>query len=228
MLFLAVAAVAALVGATLMDGKAAFGRLALRFGLPEVALPMLREDEWSGVAAYRAGDFDAAAAFFAKAGEPGAFNRGNAHAMAGSYAAALVAYDAAIILNPEDSAARINSDIVTELYAGTKLEGVPLRFERKEREGETVAAPVAQGGARAQGQGDDATNTGTSFDMPAILSSGVRRVPKIFDDKYIAANDRWLSSMQDEPGVYLRARLAEEKKQRDAAGVSPVEEVGAW
>ncbi len=227
-LLLALTAFGALCGAVLIDSKAAFGRLALRFGMPEAARSLLTEGPWSGVAAYRAGDFDAAATVFTELGEPGAFNRGNAYALAGSYAAALVAYDAAMVFDPNDRAALFNAGIITELYAGTKLEGVPLRFEAKKRTGETINAPDGQGNARAQGQGDEATNAGTSFDMPTLLNSGLRRVPKIFDDKYIAANERWLRSMQDEPGVYLRARLAEEKKQRDAAGLSPSEESDGW
>jgi Ca-activated chloride channel family protein len=183
------------------------------------------DPHWRGVAAYRAGDFDRAAAAFGEAGDM--FALGNAHARAGRYAPALIAYDEALARDPDDGAARLNADLVAELYGGTAIDGVPLRFTR-EREGETVAAPEGQGEARAQGTGDEATNAGTSFDMPTLESSGVRQVPRMFDDKYIAASDRWLAGMPDEPGVYLRARLSAERKRREKLGIAPETERGAW
>ena len=209
-----------------LGGAEVAGRLALRAGLPTIAAPFLSDPHWQGIAAYRAGDWGIAANRFAEADSP--YDLGNAHARAGRYAEALIAYDEALFRDPDDADARRNADLVAELYGGTKIDGVPLRFALKERDTETMAAPEGEGGARAQGTGEDATNTGTSFDAPQLESSGIRRVSRTFDDKYIAATDRWLAGMPDEPAAYLRARLAAERKRRRALGIAPKTEKDAW
>ena len=43
--------------AGLAGGSAPFGRVALSFGLPKLAAPLLRDPLWRGVAHYRAGAF---------------------------------------------------------------------------------------------------------------------------------------------------------------------------
>jgi Ca-activated chloride channel family protein len=45
-------------------------------------------------------------------------------------------------------------------------------------------------------------------------------VPHLFDAQYMAANDRWLATLEDQPGAYLRARLALEQKARIKAGTA--------
>ncbi len=225
-ILIAVIAVLSVAVALVIGGRDAAGRLALRAGLPGLAAPFLSDPRWQGIAAYRAGDWDAAAARFASADSP--YDLGNAHARAYRYAEALIAYDEALARNPDDTDALRNAELVTELYGGTKIDGVPLRFRLPEREGDTLAAPEGQGGARAQGTGDEATNTGTSFDAPQLRSEGVRRIPRMFDDKHIAASDRWLTGMPDEPAAYLRARLAAERKRRRKLGLAPETEKGAW
>jgi len=223
---IAFGAILAVAIALASGGRETAGRLALRAGFPGLAAPFLADPHWQGIAAYRAGDWDGAAAHFAAADSP--YDLGNAHARAHRYAEALIAYDEALARNPDDGAALRNAELVTELYGGTKIDGVPLRFGLAEREGETLAAPEGQGGTRAQGTGDEATNTGTSFDAPQLKTDGVRRISRTFDDKYIAASDRWLSGMPDEPAAYLRARLAAERKRRRKLGLAPVTEKDAW
>ena len=223
---IAAGAALALAAALMIGGKDAAGRLALRAGLPGLAAALLTEPHWQGIAAYRAGDWDRAVARFAQADSP--YDLGNAHARAHRYAEALIAYDEALARNPDDTAALRNAELVTELYGGTKIDGVPLRFALENRTGETIAAPEGLGGTRAQGTGDQATNTGTSFDAPQLKTDGLRRISRTFDDKYIAASDRWLTAMPDEPATYLRARLAAERKRRKKLGLAPATEKDAW
>lgn len=219
-------ALVVLAVALLIGGRDAAGRLALRAGLPDLAAPFLTDPQWQGIAAYRAGDWDSAAARFAAADSP--YDLGNAHARAHRYAEALIAYDEVLARNPNDGDALRNAELVTELYGGTKIDGIPLRFALPEREGDTFAAPEGQSGARAQGTGDEATNTGTSFDAPQLKTDGLRRISRTFDDKYIAASDRWLTAMPDEPAAYLRARLAAEYKRRKKLGLAPITEKDTW
>jgi Ca-activated chloride channel family protein len=222
----AILAVLAVLGGSMLGGWDAAGRLALRAQMPEFAGLLFTDTHWRGVAAYRAGDFDRAATSFEESGDT--FALGNAHAYAYRYALALIAYDAALARDPDDGAALRNAELVAELYGGTEINGVPLRFALPERDGETVAAPEGQGGARAQGTGDEASNAGTSFETPQLESSGLRRVPRMFDDKYIAASERWMNGMPDEPAIYLKARLRAERKRREALGTAPARERDAW
>lgn len=71
-----------------------------------------------GVADYRAGHYDAAAAAFAELLADDArahYNRGNALARAGRLRAALAAYDESLRLRPDDASAKHNREIVVRL-----------------------------------------------------------------------------------------------------------------
>ena len=73
--------------ALMLGGLAPFGRVLMAAGVPVPAL--FGDQGWRGVALYRAGRFVEAAEAFGAAGQP--FNRGNALARDGRYAAALEA-----------------------------------------------------------------------------------------------------------------------------------------
>lgn len=214
------AAAAGLLALALVSGGAApFGRLLLASGLPGLAVPFLSDPGWRGVALYRAGDAAGAAEAFRAAR---AFhNLGNAEVKRGRYAAALEAYDIARAGGDADAGA--NFDLVAAYYAGLALDPeTPIAwFTEKDRDGEIAAAPLGQGSARAAGTGDETTNAGTLLGLPELLSRGKLGVRRVFDDKFMVANDRWLAQLSDVPGEYLRARIAAERKRRRDAGLAP-------
>lgn len=71
---------------------------------------------WSGVAAYKAGDFQQAANHFQHVKNAlGHYNTGNALAMAGQYEQALKEYDQALTLKPDDEDAVYNRKLVADL-----------------------------------------------------------------------------------------------------------------
>ncbi len=81
----------------------------------EAARALAQDPALRGSAAYRAGDFAAAAEDFAQsATADGHYNRGNALARAGQLQEALQAYDQALAQQPEMDDARTNRDIVEE------------------------------------------------------------------------------------------------------------------
>lgn len=206
-------AVALVLGGLGLAGPGASARLALGVGLSGVATSLAPEGPWRAVALYRSAEHDAAAHAFGRAPEH-AFNRGNALARAGRYAAALVAYEEALHYDPRDGSARHNHALVAALYASLELDVVPLNMQLKDRDGPTIAAQTGKGTGRAQGSGDEADALATSFDTPTLAESGLRRTARFFDSKHIAATDRWLTNLPDSPGEYLRARLAAERKRR--------------
>lgn len=217
---LALVAVTLLAVAAFLGGAAPFGRLSLALGLPQVATVLFVDPGWRGTAALQAGDFGAAARDFARM-TGGDYNAGVALARAGSFAAALEAFDRALAANPDDAWARANFDLVRAVYAGTAI-SPDARFAWSDREdGPTLAAETGQGNVRAAGTGDDVTNAGTSLEQPQLESTGLRRIDKVFDDRFILANDRWLANLADVPGEYLAARIYEERKRRAAQGRAP-------
>src|SRR6185312_12745001 len=88
---------------------------ALREGHPKEAQRIARDPAWRGVAAYRAGDYTAAATELQHArGGNAAYNRGNALAKAQRYEDAIKAYDEALKLDPGNADAKANRTAVED------------------------------------------------------------------------------------------------------------------
>lgn len=218
---LALAAFGCIALAVALGGAGPFGRLALALGLTGPAQSLFQSPDWQAVAAYRAGDYGAAAAGFARA-DRADFNAGVALARAGRYAAALEAFDRAIAADPDDVHASENFVLIERVYAGTAI-STDAAFAIVERDGDgpVVEGPMGLGHVRAAGSGDEANDGGTALGMAELQSDGRLGVRKQFDDRFMIANDRWLRTLSDVPGEYLGARIAEERKRRAAAGLAP-------
>lgn len=216
---LAIFVAACLALALALGGTAPFGRVLLAAGAPELAAPFFKAPEWLGVARYRAGDMDGAAVAFKDAGET--FNLGNTHARRGQYAAALESYDLTIARGDTD--AQANFDVVTAFYAGLLIEPDAAWVVRPRGDGPEEESFVARGNARTAGTGDEVTNTNTMMGLAELQSRGRLSVRRIFDDKFMVADDRWLEQLADVPGEYLAARIAQEHKRRAKLGLSPPE-----
>lgn len=205
-----------------LGGTAPLGRVLLSVGLPRLAAPFFSDPAWRGVAAYRAGNFGAAARDFSAA--RALLNLGNAETHRGHYAAALEAYDAARLAG--DPAAAANFDLVAAYYAGLALDpDTPIAWftEKDGGDGGVVKSSIAKGNARAAGAGDETTNAGALLGLPELASHGNERVRKIFDDKFMVANERWLATLTDSPGDYLGARIRYEQKRRIRLGIAQPE-----
>ena len=213
------AAIAALTlgVSALLGGAAPFGRVLLSLGLSQYAAPAFEDPDWRGVALYRAGDYAAAAAAFDQAKSE--FNAGNALAHAGNYAAALEAYDVALIQGDPD--AQANFDLVAAFYAGLGIDPEALGLFPERKEGPKAESFVARGNARAAGTGSEVTNSNTMLGLAELDSRGRLGVRRIFDDKYMVADERWLTQLGDVPGEFMKARILQEHKRRMKAGLSP-------
>ena len=88
---------------------------ALAQGDAKQAASVARSPDWRASAAFRAGQYEAAATDYAKAhGADGAYNEGNALAKLGRYDDALAAYDRALKLAPDMEDAQANKAAVEE------------------------------------------------------------------------------------------------------------------
>lgn len=215
--WIALAGGALLLLVLVVDGTRPLSRVALDLGLADLSVALTDDPELRGEAHFRAGRYEMAVDAFAEANQP--YNLGLAAAWAGDYATALVAWDRVLAADPRDQETRANHKIVASLLAGMKFEPMP-RFKQREVEGETVEADIGKGKGRAEGDGDAANNRKSGFWMPKVVTNGLREVPNIFDEQYVAADRRWLATLEDQPGVYLRARLAAQQKRREAAGAA--------
>ncbi|XDA99019.1 hypothetical protein AB1M95_03705 [Sulfitobacter sp. LCG007] len=208
----------ALLLGVLLGGAAPFGRVLLAIGAPGLAAPFFADPAWRGVAAYRDGDHDAAARAFEAAGSM--YNLGNALVRAGRYAAALEAYDLAVARDG-DAAARANFDVVTAYYAGLGIDAETISLFGERKIGASEESFVARGNARAAGSGSEVTNTNTMLGLAQLESHGEQSVRQIFDDKFIVADERWLTQLDDVPGAFMAARIAQEHKRRRDLGLAP-------
>ncbi len=217
--FLALCVLAALClgGASLLGGSAPLGRVLLSAGAPQLAAPLFEDDGWRGVALFRSGDYEGAAEAFDAAGAE--FNLGNAQAFQGAYAAALEAYDVA--LTSGDSDARANFDVLAAFYAGLGIDPEALGLFPKRKTGPSAESFIARGNARAAGSGDEVTNSNTMLGLAELDTRGQLGVRRVFDDKFMVADERWLAQLSDVPGAFLKARIAQEYKRREKAGLSP-------
>lgn len=200
-----------------LGGSAPLGRTLIAVGLPGLAVPFFEDPAWRGAAYFRAGDMEAAAAEFRTAQQP--FNLGNAQAHAGNYAAALEAYDLAIVRG--DAAAQANFDVVAAYYAGLGIDAETLALFAKRKQGPEMESFIARGDGRAAGTGSEVTNTNTMLGLAELISRDQFGVRRVFDDKFIVADDRWLQQLSDVPGAYLNARIAQEHKRRVKLGLTP-------
>jgi Ca-activated chloride channel family protein len=214
---LAAVAIAALMLGLVLGGTAAVGRVLLAAGLPALAAQVFVTPEWRAVAQYRAGHYAQAAQEFAAVDTP--FNLGNAQVRLGNHAAALEAYDLAIAQGHPD--ARANFDVVAAYYAGLGLDPAVLALFPRRTDGPTAEGFIALGNARAAGTGSDTTNATTMLGLAQLESRGPLAVRRIFDDRFIVADDRWLAQLDDVPGAFLAARITAEQKRRAGLGLTP-------
>ena len=191
-------AVAAAFG---LNGAAPFGRLALSLGLSGPAAVLLDDPQWRGIALYRAGRFEEAAEAFRAAGPKASFNRGNALTRAGRYREAVAAYDAALYRTPGHDAVRYNRDLVSPLVTA-------------------VVGEVRAGGRIAAGSSTDGPTRDGKTVEPVPAEPNISDVRRAFDGQSIIASRQWLTTLADDPGRYLKLRIAAERRQRRDAGLA--------
>jgi Ca-activated chloride channel family protein len=92
------------------------GQRALQEGNNDSAAQLFENPNWAGTAAFRAGDYPAAAEHFGTASDAdGWYNQGNALARAGQLEEAAQAYEESIALDPSQQDAAENLELVTKL-----------------------------------------------------------------------------------------------------------------
>lgn len=207
----------AAASALLIGGTAPFGRLALSLGLNRTAVALFDDPLWRGVALYKAEAFEEAAEAFRQAGPRASFNRGNALAFAGRFDEAAAAYDAVIFRNPDDQEAHANRALIAPFTSQVVGEG--------RAGGRTEAAAGADEQAQS-GLGSAATPSLRHEDIVAMMRKLYRGTD--FTGQSVIASRQWLATLPDEPGRYLKLRLAAERERRIAQGRAVAAGADPW
>lgn len=189
------------VAALAVAGPAALGRLALMAGLPSAAAPLIADPAVRGVALYEAGRYAEADDAFRTAGRGSTYNRGLSLAATGDYALSRAYFDAVLFAAPGDSEARENRNVVAAL--------VPPVLGEGNESGRISVIPIAVPGG-----------------MPTDETARVHG--RRLDLGGLVADRSWLATIPDDPGEFLRLRLADEHRRRLSLGQTPPEEGDLW
>jgi Ca-activated chloride channel family protein len=188
----------------ILGGDSTLGRLSLAVGQPWLAAQFLDDPYWKGMALYRLGRFEESAAMFRTVGKPAFFNRGNALAKAGHYEEAVAYYDAALFYHPEDQDARANRNLVNALIernGDVPLNGNFIREDAKQQE--------EQESAKAKALRNDYS-----------WADKIRYTSTFLSGQSVPATEEWLESLPDDPGRYLKLRIAAEHERRQKLGTA--------
>lgn len=124
---------------------------ALKQGDAKQAMQLARDPAWRGAAAYRAGDYAAAARALQEAsGGDAAYNLGNALAREGKYEDAIKAYDHALQLDPANADAQANRHAVEDW-----LRKQPPQKQSSPQQQKQGGPSSSQGQGGDSGQGKD-------------------------------------------------------------------------
>ena len=203
---------------------------------PLQAVEHFKDPMWQGLALYQAGDYAAAALRFAEVNSASAhYNRGNALAMSGELEAAIDAYEQALELQPDVSAAAQNKALIESLLA-QKHDVPPVTPEKEPEPGvEPPASDTAvssntasNAGAAVKNQQEDVPageanlhevtpSEGTpAASGPPGTEPDTGPAPAVtpsIDEEHRQALEQWLKQIPDNPGELLRRKFWYEQQQ---------------
>lgn len=186
--------------AMVLAGAQPLAKLALVAGLPGLAAPLLADPAVRGVALYLAGDYPEADDAFRTAGRGSTYNRGLSLAVTGVLPLSRSYFDAVLFANPADSQARDNRNHVNALIPPTIGEAVGVGRI-------AVTAIAVPGGSPVE---------------------EIKRLGRPLDEGRRVADAEWLATLPDDPGEFLRLRLAEEHKRKLSLGLTAPEDGDPW
>ena len=193
--------------------------------------------DWAGAAAYRAGDYETAAADFATIETPdGHYNRGNALAVAGNYEQAIAAYEITLNAEPEHEEALQNKAIVEQLLEQENQESTEQDSgenensesqQNSEDESEQQDENSDQQDQESQEGNQDQQQQEQQSEAPdeqeASESNSEQNTPsdttnEEFEEQQ--ALEQWLRRIDDDPGELLRRKFRYQYRQRQLNGTA--------
>jgi len=199
------------VAAAIVAGPDAFGRLALALQMPGLAASLIETPHARGVALFEAGRYDEADLAFEAAGRDATYDRGMSLAMTGRYADAIAYFDAVLFAEPSDADARHNREVLSKLVPdvvgeSNSIDGVPANVLGEESAAVATERDILKGLTLAEQRG--------------VMDPRVKRMT--------AATEAWLTTLTDEPALYLKRRIKAEYERRQDLGLANPPEDNAW
>ncbi len=198
---------------------------------------LFRSRDWAGAAAYRAGDYESAAADFATIETPdGNYNRGNALAVAGNYEQAIAAYNITLDGEPEHVDALKNKAIVEQLLAQENQENAEQESgenedsesqqnseDESEQQDENSEEQDQESQEGNQDQQQQEQQSEAPEDQEASESNSEQNTPsdttnEEFEEQQ--ALEQWLRRIDDDPGELLRRKFRYQYRQRQLNGTA--------
>ncbi len=191
---------------------------ALQRGDAKQALQLARDPAWRGAAAYRAGDYAAAAQALRTAkGSDAAYNLGNALAREGKYQDAIQAYDEALKQNPANADAKANRQAVEDwLRKQPPQQNQPSSSQQQPKQG---------GSSSSQGQGksgqdkNEQGQSGESGQLPQHDKGSAQQ-----QDQQHSSNDAGQSPQNQPKPADEKSSSAADAQQQDAQPPTPAQQ----
>jgi Ca-activated chloride channel family protein len=201
------------------------------------AAALFESTEWAGAASYRAENYEAAiAAYSAVDTADGHYNRGNALAVAGNYAAAIAAYDLALGFNLENDDAIHNKEIVEQLLEQEEAEsGENQDGESQENDSEQNSESESEESQENSDQQDQQSQEGNQDqqqqeqqnqppeDQENSESNSEQNTPSESSNEEFEEQqsvEQWLRRIEDDPGELLRRKFRYQYRQRQLNGTA--------
>jgi Ca-activated chloride channel family protein len=191
------------------------GAAALNAGDAATAAERFSDPAWQATAEFSAGNYAAAAKGFGKLGDADSwYNRGNALAMQGDYAAALEAFEKSLEMAPGEADAEANRDLMQQL-----LEQQQENQQQQDSEQDSESAEQSQQG---QSEGDDASQQesegqGETQDAQNPSSQGQQGDPQRPEGDVANSPDSDDPAMQEAMEQRLEEQTAQQMRKFDQA-----------
>ena len=200
----------------------------LAAGKPLAAAEVTDDPLWRGTALYRAGEFESSLLDFSQVPGPvGHYNQGNALAHLGRIEEAIVAYDAALALDPEMEDARYNRDLLEQLLRQQQSQsdqgegedqGEQNQQGRPQSDGQPGGEPqggsqaVADGQQDAQGEDQEEQELEAEpqleeGEQPGQPEGRTLSAEETLSQEEQQALEQWLRRIPDDPGGLLRRKF---------------------
>lgn len=203
---------------------------------PSTAAILFKSFPWSGVANYRAENYESAIAAFGTENTPDAhYNRGNALALAGNYAEAIAAYNVTLGVDSSHVDAIFNKEIVEKLLEqeeaeASENEGDPSdqeqnqsgEQEQEEQENSEQEDQQSQEGnsdeEQQEQQNQQAPEEQESSESNSEQNNASQESNEEFEDQQ--SLEQWLRRIDDDPGELLQRKFRYQYRQRQLNGTA--------
>jgi Ca-activated chloride channel family protein len=189
---------------------------ALRDGDAKRAQQLARDPAWRGAAAYRAGDYAAAAQALPQApGTDAAYNLGNALAKQGEYRQAIAAYDHALQLDPANADAKTNRQAVEDWLRRQQQQQPSDQKQHEGRDGSKNQSSAGEQG-KAGNQGEKSPSSAQDQAKPSD-QPGQDGKPQEQSGKNESSQGKPDQRSGDQPAPQTPEQQAEQKARAEQA-----------